>query len=132
MCVVESTSADMYRLCLRRLDTRIGQLMERCGRRQRLVATDGVGATQQAERSIRLADGAPACVYVACDIHKIDSMANRVAALVPDEVVGMVGIAISHGHGGAMKSLRRVLRKYIGEKLVVLQGYPAPMATAHR
>ena len=59
-------------------------------------------------------------------------MARRVAALVPDEVIGMAGIAISLGQGGAMKSVRRVLRECIGEKLVVLQGDPAPMANAHR
>ena len=59
-------------------------------------------------------------------------MAKRVGAFVSEEMLGMIGIVVSIGQGGAMKSFRRVLREYIGEKLVVLQGDPLPIASAHR
>ena len=68
-----------------------------------------------------------------CEVHKTATCFQKTfAALLPDQISGLLHLSLSLQKGSSLTLFRQALRTVIRTRLVILQGAPSPASERHR
>eukprot|EP00971_Amphidinium_carterae_P347988 6490258-Amphidinium_carterae.2 len=130
--VMERANASVLQQCLLR-QCAVSKASEQAQVQTRISCTDKGAYNLKCERDISNLRGSWQHMGVHCDIHATSNAHHRTFEhLLPDQVVGLLHVALSVQLGSALSCFRSCLKTEIRQRLKVYRGHASAEARSHR